>query len=100
MDGQQFNKKKKHQMTKEKLDKLKTTMIKMKITILIRVPKEVTAEFSVAEVHIATIRELSKQDANLIVLDHQGINHVNIHKSFVQVHRRSTKIIFNRARNR
>jgi hypothetical protein len=48
-------------MTKEKLDELKTTMIKMKITILIRVPKEATAEFSAAEVHIATIRELSKQ---------------------------------------
>jgi hypothetical protein len=71
-------------MTKEKLDELMTSMVKTKVTILIRVPKEATAEYSAAEVHIATIRELSKQDANLLVLDHQGINHVNIHKSFGQ----------------
>jgi hypothetical protein len=75
---------KKNGMTKEKLDELMTSMVKTKITILIRVPKETTAEYSAAEVHIATIRELSKQDANLIVLDHKGTNHVNIHKSFGQ----------------
>jgi hypothetical protein len=57
-------------------------MKKTKITIMIRVPREATAEFSAAEVHIATIRELSKQDANLIVLNHKGSSQVNIHKSF------------------
>jgi hypothetical protein len=49
---------------------------------MIRVPSDATAEFSAAEVHIATIRELSKQDANIIVLNHIGISQVNIHKSF------------------
>jgi hypothetical protein len=37
---------------------------------------------SAAEIHIAMIRELSKQDANLIVLNHEGKSQVNIHKSF------------------
>jgi hypothetical protein len=71
-------------LNQEKLDELMTSMVKTKITIIIRVPKEATAEYSAAEVHIATIRELSKQDANLLVLDHQGINLVNIHKLFGQ----------------
>jgi hypothetical protein len=49
---------------KKKLDELMTLMVKTKVTILIRVPKEATAEYSAAEAHIATIQELSKQDAN------------------------------------
>jgi hypothetical protein len=73
---------KKGTMTKELLEDKLTTMKKTKITIMIRVPREATAEFSAAEVHIATIRELSKQDANLIVLNHKGSSQVNIHKSF------------------
>jgi hypothetical protein len=56
-------------------------MNKTKITIMIRVPRDAPAEFSAAEVHIAMIRELSKQDANIIVLNHNGTSHVNIHKS-------------------
>jgi hypothetical protein len=75
---------KKNGMTKEKLDAMMTSMVKTKVTILIRVPKDAAADYSAAEVHFATIRELSKQDANLVVLDHQGVNHVNIHKSFGQ----------------
>jgi hypothetical protein len=71
-------------MTKEKLDAMMTTMVKTKVTILIRVPKDAAADYSAAEVHIATLRELSKQDGNLVVLDHSGVNHVNIHKSFGQ----------------
>lgn len=75
-------KSKKNMLTKEKLDEKMTTMKKTKITIMIRVPNDAAADYSAAEVHIATIRELGKQDANLIVLDHKGTNQVNIHKSF------------------
>jgi hypothetical protein len=71
-------------MTQEKLDEKMSSMQKTKVTIMIRVPNDVAADFSAAEVHIATIRELGKQDANMIVLDHKGTNHVNIHKSFGQ----------------
>jgi hypothetical protein len=49
---------------------------------MIRVPSNAAADYSAAEIHIATIWELSKQDANLIVLNHEGKSHVNIHKSF------------------
>jgi hypothetical protein len=52
-------------------------MNKTKITIMIWVPSIATAE-----VHIVMIRELSKQDANIIILNHSGISQVNIHKSF------------------
>jgi hypothetical protein len=55
-------------------------LIKTKVTIILRVPSDKPADFSAAEVHIATLRELSKQDKNLIVLDHSGNKHVNIHK--------------------
>jgi hypothetical protein len=75
---------KKSGMTKEKLDAMMTSMVKMKVTILIRVPKDAAADYSAAEVHIVTLRELSKQDGNLVILDHSGVNHVNIHKSFGQ----------------
>jgi hypothetical protein len=71
-------------MTKEKLEAKMSTMIKTKVTIMIRVPSNAPADYSAAEVHIATIRELGKQDPNMIVLDHKGTNHVNIHKSFGQ----------------
>jgi hypothetical protein len=57
-------------------------MTKTKVTIMIRVPSNAAADYSAAEVHIATIREISKQDANLIVLNHDGKSQVNIHKSF------------------
>jgi hypothetical protein len=46
-------------MTKEKLDAMMTTMVKTKVTILIRVPRDAAADYSAAEVHIATLRELS-----------------------------------------
>jgi hypothetical protein len=74
--------KKKGTMTNETLEEKFTTMNKTKITIMIRVPSDATAEFSAAEVHIATIRELSKQDTNIIILNHKGTSQVNIHKSF------------------
>jgi hypothetical protein len=69
-------------MTKENLEEKMLSMIKTKVTIMIRVPSNAAADYSAAETHIATIRELSKQDANLIVLNHEGKSHVNIHKSF------------------
>jgi pectate lyase len=73
---------KKGTLNKETLEEKLTTMNKTKITIMIRVPSNETAEFSAAEVHIATIRELSKQDDNIIILNHKGTSQVNIHKSF------------------
>jgi hypothetical protein len=57
-------------------------MNKTKVTVMIRVPNDAAADYSAAEVHFATIREISKQDANLLVLDNSGKNQVNIHKSF------------------
>jgi hypothetical protein len=75
---------KKSLLSKEKLDEKMSSMVKTKITIMLRVPSNATVDFSAAEVHFATIRELSKQDANLIVLDNKGSNQVNIHKSFGQ----------------
>jgi hypothetical protein len=71
-------------MTQEKLVEKMSSMHKTKVTIMIRVPNDVAADFSAAEVHIATMREIGKQDANMIVLDRKGTNHVNIHKSFGQ----------------
>jgi hypothetical protein len=69
-------------LSRESLAEKMTMMKKTKVTIMIQVPSGAPAEFSAAEVHIATIRELSKQDANLIVLNHKGTSQVNIHKSF------------------
>jgi hypothetical protein len=51
---------------------------------MIRVPNDAAADYSAAEVHFATLRELGKQDANMIVLDHKGTSQVNIHRSFGQ----------------
>jgi hypothetical protein len=58
--------------------------VKTKITVIMPVPNDKPADYSAAEVHIATLRELSKQDKNLLILDHTGNKHVNIHKSFGQ----------------
>jgi phosphatidylglycerophosphatase A len=69
-------------MAKETLLEKMSSMTKTKVTIMIRVPSDAAADYSAAEVHIATIRELGKQDANMIVLDHKGTSHVNIHKAF------------------
>jgi hypothetical protein len=67
-------------MTKEEIEH--TTLTKTKLSITIRVPNDPPADFSAAEQHIATLRELSKQDANLIVLNSTGDAQVNIHKAF------------------
>jgi hypothetical protein len=88
--GQQANndnnwktvKNKRQMLSKENLEEKMSSMTKTKVTIMIRVPSNAAADYSAAEVHIATIREISKQDANLIVLNHDGKSQVNIHKSF------------------
>jgi hypothetical protein len=59
-----------------------SNLVKTRISITLRVPQDKPADYSAAEVHIATLRELSKQDKNLIILDHTGYKQVNIHKSF------------------
>jgi hypothetical protein len=59
-----------------------SNLVKTKVTITLRVPKDKPAGFSAAEIHLATIKELSKQDENLITLDHAGNNQINIHKGF------------------
>jgi hypothetical protein len=59
-----------------------SNLVKTKVTITLRVPKDKPAGFSAAEIHIATIKELIKQDKNLITLDHAGNNQINIHKAF------------------
>jgi hypothetical protein len=67
-------------LAKEKLEAMKSNMKTTKISIYIRIPQNVATDFSAAEVHYATIRELSKQDSNLIVLDSKGVNQINVHK--------------------
>jgi hypothetical protein len=57
-------------------------LVKTRISITLQVPQDKPADYSAVEVHIATLRELSKQDKNLIILDHTGNKQVNIHKSF------------------
>jgi hypothetical protein len=69
-------------ISKERLEKLRAAMKKTKITVVLRVPQDTSEDFSAAETHLNTLREIGKQDSNIIVLDHKGINHVNIHKSF------------------
>jgi hypothetical protein len=81
-DNWTTDKNKRQTLTKENLEEKMSSMTKTKVTIMIRVPPNAAADYSAAEVHIATIRELSKQDANLIVLNHDGKSQVNIHKSF------------------
>jgi hypothetical protein len=57
-------------------------MVKTKVTITLRVPKDKRVDFSAAEIHLATIKELCKQDNKLITLDYSGTTQVNIHKPF------------------
>jgi hypothetical protein len=59
-----------------------SNMVKTKVTITLRVPKDKPADFSAAEIHLATIKELCKQDNKLITLDHSGSTQVNIYKPF------------------
>jgi hypothetical protein len=59
-----------------------SNLVKTKVTITLRVPKDKPAGFSAAEIHLATIKELSKQDENLITLDLAGNNQINIHQGF------------------
>jgi hypothetical protein len=53
-------KNKKALLSKEKLEEKMSTMTKTKITVMFRVPSDAAADFSAAEVHFATIREISK----------------------------------------
>jgi hypothetical protein len=59
-----------------------SNLFKTKVTITLRVPKDKPAGFSAAEIHLLTIKELCKQDENLITIDHAGNNQINIHKAF------------------
>jgi hypothetical protein len=59
-----------------------SNMVKTKVSITLRVPKDKPADFSAAEIHLATIKELNKQDGNIIMLDCSGTTQINIHKSF------------------
>jgi hypothetical protein len=63
-------------------DNENSNLFKTKVTITLRVPKDKPADFSAAEIHLSTIKELCKQDENLITLDHAGNNQINIHKAF------------------
>jgi hypothetical protein len=69
-------------ISKERLETMHAAMKQTKITVVIRVPQDTEDNYSAAETHLNTIREISKQDSNLVVLDLKGINHVNIHKAF------------------
>jgi hypothetical protein len=59
---------------------MRAAMKKTKVTVVFRVPPDTEEGYSAAATHLSTIRELSKQDSNLVVLDSKGINHVNIHR--------------------
>jgi hypothetical protein len=48
-------KNKRSTMTKENLEEKMSSMIKTKVTIMIRVPSNAAADYSAAEIHIATI---------------------------------------------
>jgi hypothetical protein len=69
-------------LSKERLESMRAAMKQTKITVVIRVPQDTEDGYSAAKMHLNTIRELSKQDSNLVVLDSKGTNHVNIHKAF------------------
>jgi hypothetical protein len=73
---------KKNNSSQVRNDSENSNMVKTKVTIKLRVPKDKPAGFSAAEIHIATIKELLKQDEKLITLDHSGNNQINIHKTF------------------
>jgi hypothetical protein len=68
-------------ISKERLESMRAAMTTTKITVVIRVPQDTEDDYSAAETHINTIKEISKQDSNLVVLDSKGINHINIHKA-------------------
>jgi hypothetical protein len=59
-------------------------MKKTKVTIIIRIPSDAADDYSVAEIHYATIKELSKQDSNMVVLDNKGTTQINYHKTISQ----------------
>jgi hypothetical protein len=59
-----------------------SNMVKTKVTITLRVPKDKPNGFSAAEIHLATIKEMCKQDSKLITLDYSGTTQVNIFKPF------------------
>jgi hypothetical protein len=59
-----------------------SNMVKTKVTITLRVPKDKPDDFSAAAIHLATIKEICKQDSKLITLDYSGTNQVNIFKPF------------------
>jgi hypothetical protein len=71
-------------ISKERLETMRAAMKQTKVTVVFRVPPDTDEGYSAAETHLNTIRELSKQDSNLVVLDSKGINHVNIHKAFIE----------------
>jgi hypothetical protein len=71
-------------ISKEHLETMRAAMKQTKVTVVFRVPPDTEEGYSAVETHLNTIRELSKQDSNLVVLDSKGINHVNIHKAFIE----------------
>jgi translation elongation factor P/translation initiation factor 5A len=70
--------------SKEQLEKLRSAMKSTKVTIIIRIPNDAADDFSVAEVHYATLKELSKQDSNMVVMDNKGTTQINYHKDISQ----------------
>jgi hypothetical protein len=70
--------------SKEQLEKLRSAMKMTKVTIIIRIPSDAAEDYSAAEVHYATIKELSKQDSNLAVLDNKGTTQINYRKAISQ----------------
>jgi hypothetical protein len=69
---------------KEQLEKMRSAMKSTKVTIIIRIPSDAADDYSAAEVHYATIKELSKQDSNMVVLDNKGTTQINYHKAIGQ----------------
>jgi Tfp pilus assembly protein PilP len=70
--------------SKEQLEKMRSAMKATKVTIIIRIPSDAAEDYSAAEVHYATIKELSKQDSNIVVLDNKGTTQINYHKGISQ----------------
>jgi hypothetical protein len=70
--------------SKEQLEKMRSAMKSTKVTIIIRIPSDTAEDYSAAEVHYATIKELSKQDSNMVVLDNKGTTQINYHKAMSQ----------------
>jgi translation elongation factor P/translation initiation factor 5A len=70
--------------SKEQLEKMRSAMKSTKVTIIIRIPNNAADDYSAAKVHYATIKELSKQDSNMVVMDNKGTTQVNYHKTISQ----------------